>query len=145
MSHWCNQSCKHVYQNNLERLKVSSKNQKLCIKIQSIFVFLDTTKVVDSGEKILISAELKGCVTWFIYILDLLWVRRNCIKFHHCRLCGTVFREGAFWASNSWAVQKRPILNRVKKKYKNMFTLSNLFSTSIDINLLLREMSNFYF
>ena len=30
--------------------------------MQSMFVFLDITKVVDSGEKILISAELKGCI-----------------------------------------------------------------------------------
>ena len=26
----------------------------------------------------LMSAELNGCVTWFIYFLDLLWVRYNC-------------------------------------------------------------------
>ena len=29
----------------------------------------------------LISAKLKGCVTWFIYFLDLVWVRYNCAKF----------------------------------------------------------------
>ena len=46
----------------------------------------------------LMSAELKGCVTWFIYFLDLLWVRYNCAKFHHCRICVTDFREGGnFW------------------------------------------------
>ena len=33
------------------------------------------------GEKMLISAELKGCVIWFIYFLVLLWVRYNCAKF----------------------------------------------------------------
>ena len=42
----------------------------------------------------LMSAELKGCVTWFIYFLDLLWVRYNCAKFHHCRICVTDFRGG---------------------------------------------------
>ena len=47
-----------------------------------------------SGEKILMSAELKESVTWFIYFLDLLWVRYNCAKFHHCRICVTDFREG---------------------------------------------------
>ena len=26
--------------------------------------------------------------------LDLLWVRYNCAKFYHCRLCVTDFREG---------------------------------------------------
>ena len=39
----------------------------------------------------LMSAELKGCVTWFIYFLDLLWLRYNCAKFHHCRICVTDF------------------------------------------------------
>ena len=42
----------------------------------------------------LMSAELKENVTWFIYFLDLLWVRYNCAKFHHCRICVTDFRDG---------------------------------------------------
>ena len=46
-----------------------------------------------SGEKMLISAELKECVTWFIYFLDLPYVRYNYAKFHHCRICVTDFRE----------------------------------------------------
>ena len=46
-----------------------------------------------SGEKNAMSAELKGCVTRFIYFLDLLWVRYNCAKFHHCRICVTDFRD----------------------------------------------------
>ena len=33
----------------------------------------------------LMSAELKDCVTWFIFFLDFLWVRYNCAKFHNCR------------------------------------------------------------
>ena len=28
--------------------------------------------------------------------LDLLWVRCNCAKVHHCRICVRDFREGAF-------------------------------------------------
>ena len=35
----------------------------------------------------LISAELRGFVTWFIHFLGLLWVRCNCAKFYHCRIC----------------------------------------------------------
>ena len=35
----------------------------------------------------LMSAELKGCVTRFIYFLDLFYVRYKCAKFHHCRQC----------------------------------------------------------
>ena len=46
----------------------------------------------------LMSAKLKGCVTWFIYFLDLLWVRYNCAKFHRCRICVTDFREGGLFA-----------------------------------------------
>ena len=40
----------------------------------------------------LISAELRGCVTWLIHFLDLLWVKYNCAKFHHCSICVTDFR-----------------------------------------------------
>ena len=62
------------------------------------------------------SAELKVYVRWFIYFLDLLWIRYNCAKFHHCRLCVTDFREGGpFWPPSLWAAPKKPILNRVKR------------------------------
>ena len=66
--------------------------------MQSISVFLDIAKFADFRWKMLMSAELKGCVTWFIYFLDLLWVRYNCAKFYHCRICGTGFREGGLFA-----------------------------------------------
>ena len=46
----------------------------------------------------LMPAELKGCVTWFIYFLDLLWVRYNCAKCHHCSICVIDFREGGLFA-----------------------------------------------
>ena len=39
-------------------------------------------------KKMLMPAELMGCVT------DLLCVRYNCAKFHHCKICVTDFREG---------------------------------------------------
>ena len=39
--------------------------------MQSISVFLDITKVADSGEKMLMSAEIKGPVMRFICFLDL--------------------------------------------------------------------------
>ena len=42
----------------------------------------------------LMSAELKGCVTWFIHFLDLPYVRYNCAKFHRYRICVVDFREG---------------------------------------------------
>ena len=63
----------------------------------------------------LMSAELKGFVTWLIYFLDLLWVRYNCAKFHHCRICVTSFREGGLFGPppHPWAAPKKPNLNRV--------------------------------
>ena len=45
----------------------------------------------------LMSEELKGCVTWFIYFLDLFWLSYNCAKFHHYRICMTDFREGGLF------------------------------------------------
>ena len=54
--------------------------------------FLIYQNLLISGEKMLMSAELKGCVTWFIYTLDILSSRYNCAKFHHCWICVTNFR-----------------------------------------------------
>ena len=47
-----------------------------------------------SSEKMLMLAELIGCVTWFTYFLDLLYGRYKCAKFQHCRICVTDLREG---------------------------------------------------
>ena len=67
-------------------------------------------------KKILMSAELKGCVKWFIYFLDFLWVRYKWVKFNHCRICVTDLREGGpFWPPHPWEALKKPILNRVKE------------------------------
>ena len=41
--------------------------------MQCVGVFLDTANLLISRVKMLMSAEPKGCVTWFIYFLDLLW------------------------------------------------------------------------
>ena len=35
---------------------------ELCIKVESISAFTDTTKVANFREKVVMSAELKGCV-----------------------------------------------------------------------------------
>ena len=35
------------------------------------------------------------CVTGFIYLLDLLWVRYKCTKFHHFKIYGTDFKKGS--------------------------------------------------
>ena len=49
--------------------------------MQSISVFLDITKVADFLCKKLMSAELKGCVTSFIYFLDLLQARYKLYRY----------------------------------------------------------------
>ena len=71
-------------------------NRNYVSKYSLYLYFLIWQNLLISGEKMLISAELKECVTWFIYFLDLYWVRYNCAKFHNCRICVTDFREGAF-------------------------------------------------
>ena len=83
--------------------------------------FLIWQNLLICGKKMLMSAELKRCVTWFIYFLDFLYVMYNCAKFHHCRICVTDFREGTFLPHlrpHPWVAPKRPILNRVNKSIK---------------------------
>ena len=91
----------------------------------------------------LISAELKECVTWFIYFVDLLKVRYNCAKFHHCMICVTDLKEGArillacpsppHYHHYPWASPKRPILNRVNimKKINLKMSLYDQFQIAI--------------
>ena len=40
--------------------------------MQSISVVLDIAKFADLWWKMLISVEIKGCVKWFTYFMDLL-------------------------------------------------------------------------
>ena len=61
--------------------------------MQSITVFLDIVKCADLRRKNAdVSRTLGVCQVIHIF-LDLLWVRYNCAKFHHCRICATDFRE----------------------------------------------------
>ena len=58
----------------------------------------------------LMSAELKRSVTWFIYFLNLLWVRYNCVK-------GSLFTRPLPHSpivNSPERVSPEPILNRVK-------------------------------
>ena len=60
------------------------------------------------GEKMLMPAELKWWVTWFMHFLDFLWIRYKCAKRHHCRICKAYFKEGSlFGAPNPWAASKK--------------------------------------
>ena len=74
--------------------------------MQSISVFLDIAKFADFQWKNADVSRTQGCVTWFIYFLDLLRVRYNCANFHHCRICVTDLREGGpFWPP---AIREQP-------------------------------------
>ena len=71
--------------------------------MQFISLFLNVTEVADFLWKMLMSAELKGCVTWAIYFFS-----HNCAKFHHYKVCVTDFREREpFWAPIREHFQKR--------------------------------------
>ena len=66
----------------------------------------------------LMSAELWGCLMWFIYILDLLQLRYNFAKFHHCRICVTDFREGGPFCTPPILEQPRKCPSWIKLKIK---------------------------
>ena len=83
-------------------------NRNYASKCNLYLYFLIQQNLLIFGEKMLMSAELKECVTWFIYFLDLLWVRYNCAKFHHCRICVTDSKEGAFLSPTREQPQKTP-------------------------------------
>ena len=55
----------------------------------------------------LMSAELKGLVMWFILFLDLPYVRYNCAKFHHCRIGVADFREGGVGAKKPLPIREQ--------------------------------------
>ena len=61
--------------------------------MQSIFVFLDIVKAADFNEKMLCQQNSRIVSRNLLYLLDRLFVRYNCAKFHHCRICVTNFRK----------------------------------------------------
>ena len=96
-------------------------NRNYVFKCNLYLYFLIQQNLLIAGEKILMSAELKRCVTGFIYFLDVLWLRYNYVKFHHCRICMTDFREGAF-------LQPRKSPSCFKPLAKSLFsTQSNIW------------------
>ena len=65
-------------------------------------------------------------------LLYLLWVRYNCYKFYHCKICVRDFSEKVALASHLWADLKRPTLNMVNINLlvpENfvLFVFSNVF------------------
>ena len=88
----------------------------------SISVFLDIPKFADFWWKMLISVWLKRYATWFRYFFNLLWVRYNCAKFHHCRICATDFREGGLFAPLS--IHKQPRKSRTWRGLSRLHILN---------------------
>ena len=61
--------------------------------MQSISVFVDIAEFADFRWKIAdVSRTQWMCHVIYIF-LDLLWLRYNCAKFHHCRIFVIDFRE----------------------------------------------------
>ena len=96
-------------------LKNSIKTQKEVERIKNYVSkcnlylnYLMQQNLVIFNEKMKISVELKRCVPWFIYFLDLLLVMYNCAKFHRCRICVADFRKGVLFASTLKQPQKAP-------------------------------------
>ena len=92
-----------------------------------------------SGEKLLMSAKLKGCVTWFKYFLDLHYVRYNCAKFNHYRMCITDFREGVFLPPLYVSSPKRAILNRSDRVLNTKLHATNTFALETECKLIVRK------
>ena len=99
----------------------------------------------------LMSAEIKGCVTWFIYFLDLLWVRYNCAKLYHCRICEKDFREGGPfcppireqpWKSPSWiGLKEDTVVGSISADGHSAITLYKLGRG--DYNYTIEEMTGY--
>ena len=67
----------------------------------------------------LVTADLR-CVSQDVYIFFGNFLGYNFVKFHHCRICVTDFREGVFLPNppspaHPWAAPKKPIMNRVNE------------------------------
>ena len=77
---------------------------------------------------ILYQNAIYACISWYSKIcwfpVKNCWCQRNsrgvsrdsnnCVKFHHCRIRVTDFKEEvSFWYPHPWAAPKKPILTRV--------------------------------
>ena len=101
-------------------IKIATKFIKATIKVKRIRNYVlkfHLYMYFTASQKLLISAWFKGCVPWFIYFSNPFKVRYNCSSFHHCRICVTNFRDGAFLSPHPWAAPKMPILNRVNATF----------------------------
>ena len=71
-------------------------SEKVMYSNTSISILLDVTKIVDFWwEYTDVSRTQEVCQVIYM-CLYLLWVRYNCVKFHHCRMCRKFQRVGPF-------------------------------------------------
>ena len=94
----------------------------------------------------LMSAEIKVCVTLLMHFLDLLYAKHNCGKFHDFRICVTDFRERAFYHPHPWAAPKRSIPNRIKAHLQKNFIpkIFNIHFQEISSRSIVIWLSTFY-
>ena len=102
---WGSHFCWH-HQKNLCLLKQLLKTQEK-LKVLEI--------MHQNAVCIYISWYSKIC--WFL--VKKCWSQYNCVKFHHCRIYVTDFREGGIlhpppFPLHPWTAPKKPILNGVK-------------------------------
>ena len=83
------------------RLNKSQRIRKNISKCNFCLHFPIKRKLLVSAQKKLITAELQGCVKCSIHFPDRLYVRYNCSKFHHYRICVTDFKQGFLLAQLS--------------------------------------------
>ena len=85
------------------------KEFQIMYKIQFVSLFPNITKVANFWWKMLMSAYLKK---WFVCFLNVLYLRCNYAKFHHCGICITDMKILGFLLFGSSL--KSHILNGVK-------------------------------
>ena len=99
--------------NNLWRLKKVKRIRNYVIQMQSISVFLDMTKVANFWWKMLMPAEVKMCVIWFIFFGSFLEGLGITVPSFITVGCVTDFKKNAFpppsppicqqsWKGPSW-------------------------------------------
>ena len=106
---WCHSLCLKIplFQEDLEQaflltsstVQTSLRNQKNLIELEiiyqnAIYIYIPWySRICWIPVQILMSAEFKGCVICSNIL------RYGSTKFHHCKICGTDFREGRTFCS----------------------------------------------
>ena len=109
-------------------------NRNYVSKWNLYLYFLVQQNLLISIEKYWCQQDSRGVSRDSYIFLDLLWVRYNCAKFHHCRIRVTDFREGRGLFALPLlplAAPKKPILNRVKIKYHSILVYLLIYKVAL--------------